>query len=88
MNGYVYILKSLKNGRYYIGSTININNRLKKHNTGLVKSTCKCRPYKLELVQKYESITKAKQIEYKIKKLKRRDYIEKMIRDKNIKMDA
>jgi len=82
----IYILKSSKNNRYYIGSTIDVNNRLQKHNKGLVYSTKNNRPYKIELIQEYETITKAKQIEYKIKKLKRREYIEKMIIDKYIKL--
>jgi len=88
MNGYVYILRSLKNYRFYIGSTVNVDSRLKMHNKGFVLSTRNSRPYKIELIQKYSTITKAKQIEYKIKKLKRRDYIEKIVRDGYIRMDS
>ena len=88
MYGFVYILKSEKNGRYYIGSTKNVEQRLQKHNHGYVKSTRATRPFKIVLVQQYPTITKAKQIEYKIKKLKRRDYIEKMIQDGFVKMDS
>lgn len=86
MKGYVYILRSQKRNRFYIGSTINFNNRFQKHNKGLVKSTKNLRPLKIELVQEYETITLAKKIENKIKKLKRKDYIEKMIKDKIIKL--
>lgn len=43
---YVYVLK-LKNGDYYIGSTENIQRRLKEHNQGLVDSTKPSLPYKL-----------------------------------------
>lgn len=86
MKGYVYILKSLRSQRYYVGSTINVNGRFKKHQNGLVKSTENLRPLKVELVQEYKSITIAKQIEYKIKEPKRRDYLEKMIKDGHIKM--
>ena len=88
MRGYVYILKSLVNERYYIGSTTNINSRFDKHQRGLVKSTKNLRPLKIELVQEYESITIAKQIEYRIKQLKRRDYLEKMIKSGHIKMSV
>ncbi len=88
MEGYVYILKSLKNNRYYIGSTTNIDNRLKMHNNGRVQSTKNNRPYKIELLQKYKTIKEAKQIEYRIKKLKRKDYIHRMITDGYIKMVA
>ena len=43
----VYILKSQKDQKYYIGSTININNRLNAHNRGSVKSTKYRRPLEL-----------------------------------------
>lgn len=86
MKGYVYILRSLKNQRFYIGSTIDVNNRFKKHQDGLVFSTKRNRPYKIELTQEYSTITQAKQIEYRIKNLKRKDYIEKIIKDGYIKM--
>ena len=35
----VYILKSLKDGRYYYGYTSNLVNRLERHNSGMVRST-------------------------------------------------
>jgi putative endonuclease len=44
---YTYILKSLKNGFIYVGSTENIDNRLSKHNSGKVKSTKAYKPWKL-----------------------------------------
>ena len=36
---FVYILKSLKDQRYYIGQTNNLDRRLKEHNKGRVKAT-------------------------------------------------
>jgi putative endonuclease len=36
---FVYILKSLKDNRYYIGSTSNVNTRLDYHNSGRQRST-------------------------------------------------
>jgi len=41
---YTYILTSKKNGRHYYGSTQNLSERLKKHNSGKVKSTKGYRP--------------------------------------------
>ena len=35
---YVYVLKSEKNGRYYIGHTQNLDERLRMHNSGKTKS--------------------------------------------------
>jgi putative endonuclease len=39
-----YILKSLKDGGYYYGSTSNLGKRLNAHNRGSVKSTKGRRP--------------------------------------------
>jgi len=44
---YVYFLKSLKNNDLYIGSTNNIENRIRLHNAGRVKSTRFYRPWQL-----------------------------------------
>ena len=44
---YVYFLKSLKNGDLYVGSTENVENRFRRHNGGLVRSTKAYRPWKL-----------------------------------------
>ena len=40
----------------------------------------------LALSQQYASLKQARKIEYKLKKLKRKDYIEKIIKDGYIKM--
>ncbi|MDQ0969316.1 putative GIY-YIG superfamily endonuclease [Flavobacterium sp. W4I14] len=42
---YSYILKSEKDGKYYYGSTENLEIRLIKHNRGDVKSTKARRPF-------------------------------------------
>jgi putative endonuclease len=36
---FVYILRSLKDNKYYYGSTKNVEQRLNDHNKGKVKST-------------------------------------------------
>lgn len=35
----IYILKSTKDGKLYVGQTQDLESRLKRHNNGLVKST-------------------------------------------------
>jgi putative endonuclease len=47
MNYYVYILKSLQNSDFYVGSTADVENRLRLHNSGRVKSTKAYRPWLL-----------------------------------------
>jgi len=44
---YIYILKSKKDGRTCVGYTNNLEERLKKHNSGQVKSTKYRQPLKL-----------------------------------------
>ena len=50
---YVYVLKSLKDGKGYIGSTTDLRRRIVEHAEGEVKSTKPRRP--LELVY-YEAL--------------------------------
>jgi putative endonuclease len=86
MNGYVYILRSLKNGRFYIGSTNDVNRRFVEHKLGRCITTKKMLPVELAFFQEYDSLKIAKGIEYKLKKLKRKDIIERIIREGRIQM--
>lgn len=79
--GTVYILKSLVNGRYYIGSTNDLERRLFEHNHGKTKSIMFSRPYELVFKQVYASITEARRVERKLKKFKSRIIIEKIIKE-------
>ncbi len=79
MKGFVYVLRSLKNNSYYIGSSKNPYERLKEHNRGRTKYTRNLVPWELILVQECDDMKEARQFEQKLKKLKRRDLIEKMI---------
>jgi len=60
---FVYILKSLKDKRTYIGYTTNIKNRLKEHNSGKVLATKHRRPFEILLVEKCKSLQEAKKRE-------------------------
>ena len=63
---YVYILQSLKDNKYYIGSTSNVDKRLQFHNAGLQRSTKPRIPFKLvykeELPDKTTALKREKQI--------------------------
>ncbi|KKQ01643.1 MAG: hypothetical protein US12_C0041G0013 [Parcubacteria group bacterium GW2011_GWA2_36_24] len=76
----VYILKSLS-GRFYIGSTDNLERRLHQHDLGHTQTTRNMKSYKLVFKQDYSSLKLARTIERKIKNLKRKDYIEKIIKE-------
>jgi putative endonuclease len=60
----VYVLKSLKDEKTYIGCTKNLENRIKEHNYGEVKSTKSRIPftlwYKEEFNDKFEAFMKEK----------------------------
>ena len=47
MGYYVYVLQSLKDGKYYIGSTADVDARLNFHNSGLQRSTRNRIPFKV-----------------------------------------
>ena len=52
---YVYVLRSLSDGRWYIGSTIDLKQRLKLHNSGAVESTRPRRPFELIFYEAYRN---------------------------------
>lgn len=79
MTFYAYILKSEKDNSYYIGSTNSLENRLKMHNGGRVKSTRYRRPLNLIYKEEYKSLKEAMRRELQIKSWKSRDSIENLI---------
>ena len=67
---YVYILKSLKDDKHYIGFTENLERRIKEHNEGKTKSIINRRPFKLIYSEKYDNLDDAIKREKKIKSYK------------------
>ena len=57
---FVYILQSLKDGKTYVGYTNNLDERLKRHNSGLVTATKHCIPLKLIYSEQFETLQEAK----------------------------
>jgi len=84
--GYVYVLQSERNGRYYIGSTNNLERRVEQHQAGLVKATKYILPLKLVFSQAFFILKEARSIEYRLKKFKSRKIIEQIIKDGTIKL--
>ncbi|RLC36776.1 GIY-YIG nuclease family protein, partial [candidate division Kazan bacterium] len=52
---YVYILKSEKDGKMYVGSTSNLKRRFYEHNSGKSPSTQNRQPLKLIFYEAYQS---------------------------------
>lgn len=73
-----YILKSLKNGSYYVGSTRDINARIIRHMKGLVRSTRNIRPVQLVYTEEFATYKEALYREKQIKGWKSRFAIEKL----------
>ena len=82
---YVYVLRSA-GGQYYIGSTLECGKRLKYHKGGYTPSTKRMGKVDLILSQEYKTLKETRNVEKKLKRLKRRDYIEKIVRDGIIHM--
>ena len=59
MPHYVYILKSLKDKKRYIGLTNNIERRLSQHNSGKVTATSKRIPLELIYFETFENRSEA-----------------------------
>ncbi len=64
---YVYILKSKKDKRLYIGRTDNLRKRLQEHARGRVTSTKPRRPLKLVYYEAYADREDSKRREYGLK---------------------
>jgi putative endonuclease len=50
---FVYILQSLRDGKYYVGETKSVSERLNFHNRGLHRSTKHRIPFRLVLTEEY-----------------------------------
>ena len=63
---YVYLLKSVKFDRKYIGCTSDLRKRFSSHNSGLINSTKNFKPWKLvyyeAFVSKYDAFNREKDL--------------------------
>lgn len=80
---YTYIIQSVPLKRYYIGSTSNITERLKQHNTGYTKTTRNHGPYILIYVESYNTRGEAIKREKEIKRYKHGNAFKKLITNNN-----
>ncbi len=86
MKGIVYILSDTETGKFYIGSTNNIKRRIHQHRIGHTVTTSRMKSPKIVFIQEFESLAFARKIEHKLKKFKRRDFIEKVIKEGKIRI--
>ncbi len=64
---FVYILKSQKDGKLYVGATDNVEARVAKHNKGQVQSTMSRRPLTLVFSKEFETLGEARKFEWMLK---------------------
>jgi len=78
---YVYILRSLKDGSFYVGQAQDLEERLQRHNSGRSRYTNKKKPW--EMVYSEECATRelAQKREKEIKGKKSKEYIEYLLRN-------
>ena len=76
---YAYILRSLKNGSFYIGSTSDLAKRIARHNRGGSVYTKKIKPLELVWSGRYNTRSEAIRKEREIKSWKRKEAIEKLV---------
>jgi putative endonuclease len=77
---FVYILQSLKDGGYYIGSTRDLTERILRHNQGRSRYTKAKRPWKLVYSEEHPDRSSAVNRENQIKRRKKKEYIEALLR--------
>jgi len=75
----VYILQSIKDGEHYTGYTMNIEKRLKEHNSGKTESTKRRRPFKVIHVESYQEKEEAKNRERFLKSGQGREELKKIL---------
>lgn len=84
---YLYILESLpRKDKIYIGSTDNLERRLREHNRGHTASTRRFMPWRILYSEEYAAKDAARARERQLKSWKNRDRINALIcRDEVIK---
>ena len=77
----VYILRSEKIGKFYVGHTEDINKRLLRHNSGQVTATRGKGPWAIVYQEYFPSRAEAVRRELEIKSKKSSKYIERLMVD-------
>jgi len=75
---YMYILKSQKTGRFYIGFSTDLVKRIENHNKGTTRSTKSGRPWVLYYYEQFTSRSAALKREKEIKSWKSHRLVEEL----------
>jgi putative endonuclease len=75
----VYVLKSLRDKKSYVGITNNIQRRLIQHNSGNSYYTKRHKPWKIVYTETFENIIEARKREKYFKSASGRRYLKKFV---------
>ena len=64
---YVYVIRSETKGTLYVGTTRDVQERLRRHNAGRNKSTRAHRPFHVVHVEACETLAEARKREWRLK---------------------
>ena len=76
---YIYIIYSKKLDKYYIGTTDDIEGRIRRHNQGNKAFTSTGKPWVLVYKEEFDTKTEALKREIQLKKWKNRERIKSLI---------
>ena len=79
--GALYILRSESSGRFYVGSTDDMERRLSEHQRGQTPSTRGRGPWKLVYTEKFATLLEARRRELEIKRWKSARLVKALIRE-------
>ena len=70
-----YVMRSLKDGGFYVGMSSSVERRLKEHNSGYTRSTRSRRPFELVYVERCDSRLEARKREKFLKSGAGREFL-------------
>jgi putative endonuclease len=76
--GFIYLIQSDNCRRPYLGSTLNVEERLNQHNNGETTATMGKGPWTIVRIWQFDSISDARAIEYKVKQMRRKLTVEQV----------
>ncbi|MBX7204526.1 MAG: GIY-YIG nuclease family protein [Bacteroidia bacterium] len=79
---FVYVIKSSKDARLYVGMTSDVERRLAEHNKGMTTSTQFYRPWELCCVEEFEDRLSAREREKYLKSGHGKTYLKSLYNDK------
>jgi len=76
---FVYLIQSLSTGKFYIGHTNNLEDRLRRHNEGRSKYTRNKGPWKLVAYKIFNTRKDAMHFEKRLKRLSREEVLKEIL---------